>query len=159
MNMSEARRTHTVPKTPENSGSFFSGEIKSENEKGVEDKEEESKPTLEGKVDRTITSFSAYINRMAKERGGALPVAEAVSIYSNDLLPGLRAKSFSEGEEKEVVVKMEGTGFYDTGKSVVLPTTEGEATFNLVAVMKDGKPKFTLEPRAGSDMAKRISGN
>lgn len=150
---------HRIPITPENMAGRqeVSGEINKNDQ--LESENKEPQPTLEGKVDRTVNSFSAYINRMAKERGGALPVAEAVSIYSNDLLPGLRAKSFSEGEEKEMSAKMAGTGFYDTGKSITLPTQEGEATFNLVAVLKDGKPKLTLEPGAYSAMAKRISGN
>lgn len=133
-----------------------SGEIKS---RGKKEMKERPKSVLDSKAERTITSFSAYINRMAKERGGDLPVAEAASIYSNDLLPGLRAKSFSEGEEKELMSKMGRSEFYDTGKSVTLPTKEGEAVFNLVAVLKDGKPKFALEPGAYSSVAKRISGN
>ena len=150
---------YKIPITPENLGGRkeVSGEINQENKKEFENKE--SKSTLGGKIERTINTFSAYIARMAKERGGELPVAEAASIYSNDLLPGLRAKSFSEGEEKEITTKMEGTGFYDTGKSIILPTKEGEAVFNIVAIIKDGKPKFTLEPGPYSDVARKVSGS
>ncbi len=150
---------YKIPITPENLGGRkeVSGEIHQKNKKESENKE--PKADFGGKVERTINSFSAYIARMAKERGGELPVAEAASIYSNDLLPGLRAKSFSEGEEKEMVEKMAGTGFYDTEKTLIIPTKEGEATFNLVAVIKDGKPKLTLEPGAYSDIARRISGS
>ncbi|OGH91854.1 MAG: hypothetical protein A2534_05330 [Candidatus Magasanikbacteria bacterium RIFOXYD2_FULL_39_9] len=132
------------------------GEIDQSKAEDVEGKRES---TLDNKVESTVNSFSAYIARMAKERGGQMPVAEASSIYSNDLLPGLRGKSFSEGEEHDLEQKMGGTGFYDTGKTITIPTNEGEATFNLVAVSKAGKSKLTLEPGAYSDIAQRIAGN
>lgn len=135
------------------------GEINQSKTEDVEEVEDKRESTLDNKVESTVNSFSAYINRMAKERGGQMPVAEASSIYSNDLLPGLRGKSFSEGEEKDLESKMGGTGFYDTGKTISIPTNEGEATFNLVVVSKAGKSKLTLEPGAYSDIAQRIAGN